>query len=315
MAGPYLIGIDGGTQSSKVVVFDTKGNVVSEGRQALRPMLRPAHGVAVHPDDDLWDSIAAACRQALAGFTGDPSEIVAAGLCTIRCCKAFLRADGSLVEPVLSWMDDRAYQAYLPDDASLAYATTSSGYLAHRFTGRFSDAAANNILLQWPIDTDTWQWSDDDVLVQEFNLTREMLLELQLPGEVIGPLTAEAAAATGLPAGIPVVTTANDKAVETLGAGSLGETTALISLGTYIGGILPGRVNHKSARRVLDELRLRPPPLPLREPRHPPRDVDADLVPGSPRPRVRRARRLARGVARGADRAGGGARARGKRRA
>ncbi len=246
MAGPYLIGIDGGTQSSKVVVFDTKGNVVSEGRQALRPMLRPSHGVAVHPDDDLWDSIAAASRQALAGFTGDPSEIVAVGLCTIRCCKAFLKADGSLVEPVLSWMDDRAYQPYLPDDPSLAYATTSSGYLAHRFTGRLRDAAANNILLQWPIDTDTWQWSDDDAFVREFNLTREMLLELQLPGEVIGPLTPEAAAATGLPAGIPVVTTANDKAVETLGTGSLGETTALISLGTYIGGILPGRVNHKA---------------------------------------------------------------------
>ena len=171
MAGPYLIGIDGGTQSSKVVVFDATGNVVSEGRQALRPMRRPAHGVAVHPDDDLWDSIAAASRRALAGFTGDPSEIVAVGLCTIRCCKAFLKADGSLVEPVMSWMDDRAYQPYLPDDPTLAYATTSSGYLAHRFTGRLSDAAANNILLQWPIDTDTWQWSDDDALVRSFNLS------------------------------------------------------------------------------------------------------------------------------------------------
>ena len=182
----------------------------------------------------------------MAGFGGDPAEIAAVGLCTIRCCKAFLRADGSLVEPVLSWMDDRAYQPYLPDDPSLAYATTSSGYLAHRLTGRFSDTAANNILLQWPIDTDTWQWSEDDALLREFDVTREMLLELQLPGEVIGPLTAEAAVATGLPAGIPVVTTANDKAVETLGTGPLGERAALISLGTYIGGIVPGHVNHKT---------------------------------------------------------------------
>ena len=60
MAGPYLIGIDCGTQSAKVVVFDAHGQRVAEGRQALRPMRRPAHGVAVHPDDDLWDSIAAA---------------------------------------------------------------------------------------------------------------------------------------------------------------------------------------------------------------------------------------------------------------
>ena len=59
-------------------------------------MSRPRHGVAFHPDDDLWDSIAAASRRAMAGVRRRPGEIVAVGLCTIRCCKAFLRADGSL---------------------------------------------------------------------------------------------------------------------------------------------------------------------------------------------------------------------------
>jgi sugar (pentulose or hexulose) kinase len=246
MPGPYLIGVDGGTQSSKVVVYDAGGNVVSEGRQALRPMSRPRHGVAVHPDDDLWTSIAAASRQALDVFTGDRREIAGVGLCTIRCCKAFLKTDGSLLEPVISWMDDRAYQPYVPDDPAVAYATTSSGYLTHRFTGERRDSAANNILLQWPIDTDTWQWSDDPALLEEFNLTREMLFELQLPGDVAGYVTAEAAAATGIPEGLPVITTANDKAVETLGSGSLGETTALVSLGTYIAAMVHGRENRKT---------------------------------------------------------------------
>ena len=51
-------------------------------------------------------------------------------------------------------MDDRAYLPYLPDDPALAYATTSSGYLGHRLTGALRDSAANNILLQWPIDVD-----------------------------------------------------------------------------------------------------------------------------------------------------------------
>ena len=246
MPGPYLIGVDGGTQSSKVVVYDAEGTVVSEGRQPLRPMSRPRHGVAFHPDDDLWDSIAAASREALAGFDGDPAEIAGVGLCTIRCCKAFLRADGSLWEPVISWMDDRAYQPYRPDDPEVAYATTSSGYLNHRFTGALRDSAANNILLQWPIDTDTWQWSNDAALFEQFNMRREMLLELQQPGDVAGHVTAEAAAATGIPAGLPVVTTANDKAVEALGAGSLGETTALVSLGTYITAMVHGRENRKT---------------------------------------------------------------------
>jgi sugar (pentulose or hexulose) kinase len=247
MPGPYLIGIDGGTQSSKVVVYDAEGNKVVEGRQALRPMSRPRHGVAVHPDDDLWDSVAAASREAMSRFAGDPREIVGVGLCTIRCCKAFLKEDGSLVEPVLSWMDDRAYQPYLPDDPALAYATTSSGYLTHRLAGVLRDSAANNILLQWPIDTDRWQWSDDPALLAQFNIPGAMLLELQLPGDVAGHVTLEASAATGIPAGVPVVTTANDKAVEALGSGTLGERTALVSLGTFIAAMVHGRESRKAA--------------------------------------------------------------------
>ncbi len=243
MKGPYLIGVDGGTQSSKVVVYDAAGSIVSQGRQPLRPMIRPRNGVAVHPDDDLWESIAAASRQALDGFGGDPREIAGVGLCTIRCCKAFLRSDGTLAEPVISWMDDRAYQPYLPDDPTVAYATTSSGYLTHRLTGELRDSAANNIRLQWPIDTDTWHWSADPAPYEELGVSREMLVELQLPGEVSGHVTARAAEATGIPAGIPVVATANDKAVEAIGAGALGERTALVSLGTYIAAMVQGHEN------------------------------------------------------------------------
>jgi sugar (pentulose or hexulose) kinase len=246
MHGPYLVGVDCGTQSAKVVIYDVSGTAVSTGQRALRPMSRPRHGVAVHPDDDLWESIAAASRQAMDGFAGDPNEIAGVGLCTIRCCKTFLKADGSLVEPVISWMDDRAYQAYLPADPDVASATTSSGYLGHRFTGELKDTAANNIILQFPIDTDTWQWSDEPSLYAEFGVTRELMVELVMPGDVIGHVTPEAALATGLPVGLAVVATANDKAVEMLGAGSIGDTTALISLGTYIAAMLPGAENHHS---------------------------------------------------------------------
>jgi sugar (pentulose or hexulose) kinase len=244
MTGKYLIGVDGGTQSSKVVVYDLDGTVVCQGRRVLKPTSRPEPGVVEHPDDDLWESIAAASREAMAAFPGDPADILGVGLCTIRCCKAFLKADGSLLQPVMSWMDTRAYQPYIPDDPELAYATTSSGYMTHRFTGEFRDSAANNIILQWPIDTDTWQW--DPALFTRFNVTRDLLVELQLPGDIAGAVTAECAAATGIPEGLPVVTTANDKAVEALGTGSLGERTALISLGTYIASMVHGHENRKT---------------------------------------------------------------------
>jgi sugar (pentulose or hexulose) kinase len=244
MTGPYFIGIDCGSQSAKVVVYDAHGNAVARGQHVLRPMDRPRHGVVVHPDDDLFTSIALASRAAMTAFTGDRSEIAGVGLCPIRCCKAFLHADGSLAEPVISWMDDRAYQPYLPADTSVRYATTASGYLAHRLTGERKDTAANNIALQWPIDCDTWGWSTDPTTYPDLGVTREMLFELQMPGDIIGRLTADAADATGIPFGTPVVATANDKAVEMLGAGTIGETTALISLGTYIAAMVNGNEYH-----------------------------------------------------------------------
>ena len=246
MATKYIIGIDNGSQSSKVVIYDLAGNAVAEAQQPLRANIRPKPGVVLHPDDDLWDSIGVASRAALAAFRGNRNDIIGVGLCTIRCCKAFLRKDGSLVEPVMSWMDSRAYQPYLPDDPSLAYATTSSGYITHRFTGRFCDTAANSIEMQWPVDTDTWQWHQSDAVLRQFNLRRDMLFELVMPGAIVGQVTADASAATGIPAGIPVATTANDKAVEALGSGSMHAGTALVSLGTYIAAMVHGRDNRKS---------------------------------------------------------------------
>jgi sugar (pentulose or hexulose) kinase len=249
MAGRYLIGIDNGSQSTKVVIYDLAGNPVAEGRQVLRPASRPRPGLVEHPDDDLWDSIVGASREALSRFKGDRRDIVAVGLCTIRCCKAFLKADGSLAQPVMSWMDARAYEPYMPDDPAVAYATTSSGYITHRFTGECRDTAANNIQLQWPIDTDRWQWSDDDALLRRFNVRREQLFDLLMPGDVAGHVTAQAAEATGIPAGLPVVVTANDKAVEALGAGSIDGHTALVSLGTYIAGMVHGASNRQDAQQ------------------------------------------------------------------
>jgi sugar (pentulose or hexulose) kinase len=70
-----------------------------------------------------------------------------------------------------------------------------------------------------------------------------------MPGAVLGKVTAAASAATGIPAGLPVVATANDKAVEALGSGALDERTALVSLGTYIAAMVHGRENRQDAQQ------------------------------------------------------------------
>lgn len=228
----FVVAIDNGSQSTKVLIVDEGGRVHAFARVGLRPYETPAPGRSVHPEDDVWDSIAAACRIAMSRFTGDVADITAVGLCTIRFCRALLRADGSLAEPLLSWMDERVGRAHEPADG-VARVTTSSGYVSHRLTGRFTDAAANYQGV-WPIDLETWAWSENPEAYERTGMTRDMLSALVEPGGLLGEITRDAAAETGLPVGLPVFATANDKAVEALGAGLDSPDDVLLSLGTYI---------------------------------------------------------------------------------
>jgi len=235
----YLLAIDNGSQSSKVTIFDFRGHAVASASRPLRPYDTSVRGHAVHPGDDLWESIQHACRDAMARFRGDPAEIVAVGLCTIRFCRALLTADGSLAEPVLSWMDERVSRPYEAGNPLVRYVTTSSGYITHRLTGQFVDAAANYQGV-WPIDQDTATWSSLPAAYAATGMAREMLLDLVPPGGLLGAVTAPAARATAIPAGLPVYATANDKAVEALGSGLAEDGTVLLSLGTYIAAMTIG---------------------------------------------------------------------------
>lgn len=239
MTTKYIIGIDGGSQSSKVVVFDTDGRIVCETSEALAPMHTSRPGVAVHPDDDLYDTIVTAARRTLAAFPGVTADIVGVGLCTIRCCRALVSQDGMLAEPVQSWMDHRLSRPYEHTNDDVAFVTTTSGYLMGRITGSRTDTAANYIG-QWPMDVRTWDWFTDPETFDSFNVPRDMLYELHMPGDIGGHVNEAFAAATGIPAGLPVVHTANDKATEALGAGLRDQRVGLVSLGTYIAGMVVG---------------------------------------------------------------------------
>jgi len=239
----YLLGVDGGSQSTKVVVYDLSGAAVCQASVPLRPMSMPRPGVVEHPDDDLWVSLAGACRAALAALAQQAPggyQILGVGLCTIRFCRALLRQDGSLASPVLSWMDTRVSRPHVPDDPDVRYVTTSSGYITSRLTGALRDTAAN-YAGQWPVDPLRWAWSQDDAVVASAGLRRDQLFELVMPGERLGQVTDEAARETGIPSGTPVFATANDKAVEALGCGITEPGTALLSLGTYIAGMVTGQ--------------------------------------------------------------------------
>lgn len=229
---PVVVAIDNGSQSTKVLVVDEEGRVRAQARVGLRPYATPESGHSVHPEDDVWDSIARACRTAMERFDGDPGEIVGVGLCTIRFCRALLRADGALAEPLLSWMDERVSRRHVASP-EVAHVSTSSGYIAHRLTGEFRDAAGNYQGV-WPIDQQTWRWSSDPEAAVSTGMDRALLSDLVDPGAELGRVTSAAAALTGLPEGVPVYATSNDKAVEALGAGLASDADVLLSFGTYI---------------------------------------------------------------------------------
>jgi len=236
---PYLLAIDNGSQSTKVTIFDPRGRPLAQARRRLKPYDTAVPGHAVHPADDIWDSIRLACRDVMAQFSGRQADIAAVGLCTIRFCRALLAADGSLTEPVLSWMDERVSRPYEQTSPLTRYITTSSGYITHRLTGQFVDTAANYQGV-WPIDQDTAAWSSDPAAYAETGMPRDMLFDLVPPGGLLGEVTSAAAQATGIPAGLPVYATANDKAVEALGCGLEEDGTVLLSLGTYIAAMTIG---------------------------------------------------------------------------
>jgi len=239
----YIVAIDGGTQSTKVSIFDTRGAEICSQSVKLRPMHLYGDTRAEHPDDDLWDSLKEACQGAFRKFDGDREAIIGVGLGSIRCCRALLKADGNLASPVQSWMDIRLSRPYEHEDDQVRYVTTTTGYLTHRLTGETKDTRSNYVG-PWPIDWNTLDWISDQAAFDAYHTPRHMLFDLVDPSTVLGRVTEFASEATGLPVGIPVVATSNDKAVEGLGAGLVNDGTVLVSLGTYITSMMVGVNNN-----------------------------------------------------------------------
>ncbi len=102
-------------------------------------------------------------------------------------------------------------------------------WVLHGLTGCYltdhSLASRTNLL-----NLQTRQW--DAELLALFGVPQRLLCDLVPPGAVVGGLTAEVAAATGLPGGLPVVSAGGDQQCAALGLGLLSPGHAVANTGT-----------------------------------------------------------------------------------
>jgi sugar (pentulose or hexulose) kinase len=243
-----VAGIDLGTSSCKVGIFAAAGSVLGMG-QAAFAIERGADGRAELDSGEWWPRVCAAVRQALAQAGAEVSAVGVSGQVGTHL---LLDAAGQPVRPALSWQDTRSgaealrlherlggerlraalgidlppspawplprllwLQRHAPADlARTRHLLQMKDYIVHCLTGEWAtDASSWRGLLRLPgseLATD---------LLRELGLPADLLPPRRAPWAVIGAVTPAAAEATGLRAGLPVVTGWHDLNCALLGSG------------------------------------------------------------------------------------------------
>ncbi len=107
-----------------------------------------------------------------------------------------------------------------------------SGYLTFRLLGKYLDSTACQVAYI-PFDYKKSRWAPSwDWKWKALPVTLDMLPELKPPGDLLGEITREAALATGIPEGLPMISGAADKACEVIGSGGTDPSVGCVSYGT-----------------------------------------------------------------------------------
>jgi sugar (pentulose or hexulose) kinase len=107
-----------------------------------------------------------------------------------------------------------------------------SGYLTYRMTGQYRDSTACQVA-HLPFDYKKHAWAGKlDWKWKAVPMEPEMLVDLVPPTALLGEVTPRASEETGIPAGLPLIAAAADKACEVLGSGTLASNTCCLSYGT-----------------------------------------------------------------------------------
>lgn len=250
------------------MLFDPRGTLIAKSRTPMTAYYSTQPGYAEQDAAYFWESLAAACRSLWQIAPHARAAVRGVALTTQRGTVIPLDRAGDPIRPAISWLDQRRAEgvrpvgglwglafrlvgmsetvAYMQAEAEANWLALNeaqtlenthkfvllSGYLTRCLIGRVVDSVACQVgylpfdykRLCWAAPGD-WKW-------RGLPLRRDQMPDLVPPGEVLGHISAEAAALTGIPAGLPLIAAAADKACEVLGAGCLTPEIGCIGYGT-----------------------------------------------------------------------------------
>ena len=263
-----LLSIDVGTQSVRALIFDPRGTLIAKQQIPYEPYYSDEPGLAEQKPRVFWDAICQACQGLWQKPEVKKDSIAAVALTTQRGTVVNVDENGEPLRPAMIWLDQRRTEglpplsgfwgaafalagasetvAYLQAEAEVNWISTHqpeiwkkthkylllSGYLTYLLTGSFVDSVGCQVGYI-PFDYKKQQWEGKHGWKwQAVPVEPRMLPELITQAQPLGKITAKAAEATGIPAGLTLIAAAADKACEVMGAGALEPHVACLSYGT-----------------------------------------------------------------------------------
>lgn len=249
-----LLGIDAGTTSLKVGLFDDEGRELAIAGEEYR-LETPGPERAELDPETYWRALVVAVRRVLSDPGSRGAAVEAIAVSSQGETLIPVSASGAALGPAIVWLDNRATTEALElaarFDLATVYATTGvpaivptwpackllwwkrndpklfrsaarflllEDYLLFRLTGRFvTEGGVQSSSLMYDIVRHTW-WTP---MLDALELSPGRLGELVEPGAVVGSLCPEAADALGLVPAVRVVAAGMDQGAGAVGVGNV----------------------------------------------------------------------------------------------
>ncbi|MFP4409331.1 MAG: glycerol kinase GlpK [Alkalispirochaetaceae bacterium] len=146
MAKKYVMAFDAGTTSSRAILFDHKGEIVSVAQQEF-PQIYPKPGWVEHNPMDIWGSQSGVAREVINKAGVDPEEVAAIGITNQReTAIVWEKATGKPVMNGIVWQDRRT--------AGICDKMKADGFTDYvrENTGLVIDAYFSGTKVKWMLD-------------------------------------------------------------------------------------------------------------------------------------------------------------------